>query len=1112
MMKKEVANGKRVRFVVENDKAAEGNAINKTAMNTPSFSTRGTSLATTPATVASVLDDDDSAYEIFNTFLSTASSKNEEAAKDDLAEVFKVEAGASGGLEKKSKVPAETKAKDAKGTSFAISLPSNKNKKGVFDDQDEEQVAEEFSSETTIPTPISNEDGEEEKEDMSRMSASISSETFEDSKDLDIPHPNFSDHYSLYSSSSLVKFRSGNVHIHNQAGSQIILEEDITEFEEGELTDDSRVNITVKRSKNSSHVGYYILKAVYSGITIFIGGFVFIFSVGLLLFLISDLAHQGNDALTSNILFPFFGTLLAVPVFFDGLTQIMVLITGFVMDVFAGNPLLQLFGWGSVATNWVTFVAFIGVSVIALISSLMARSQHVWQNTLVTSFISVSTLFIVFAMLTIYLRVTSCLNLIQEFRRRKMSFSEKVKSVIITSARSQLSGKKQDLYIYESDAYDLKDLSSMTRSSMTSTFLLPNTSQPLRYMTRGRFYLRLTQLRILSRIFETLEFPQRRFTQDEINGNLTFNTKNSWSLEGTFCRLRNQSYVTVVGGEAAITHKQALSSTICYFLGIIMYVLLVAAILVWVRAPPVIIIVILALYIAYWVQKIRRAAKISKRLSESIDQYDQLETGDSNEKAHGLLNKWECYTITRPTMSFTVVYLIFQVFVFFIFPLTFLCTSKNIAGALVFIGMTWMSFQKRLLDPAEVLEELGSFASLGKMLVRPESVGLVGSTNRQDWIYKARLYHIQNMSSDASQMIWSRALGTFVWLFMLVAVAASVGSESSDSDRNDPWLTFPSNNTYFYKEPQSAANPMCRLDTTDPNKSIQYLADYVFLANIAYFKYETLQPLLDTWFGENEALYNEGAQLEFREIHPEFSQSLASYELVTFPSDSSAAVIVRGTKTPFDFFADAKLWYSSALFQVFRGAIPFGDAFTPLIRFSVGALSLLETANIKKVAYYPETTKFIEYLKDSGKYNDIVITGHSLGGGVAIISGAQTHTKAVGLSAPNTVLGRDTVTPKITLDDLEKYTFNIVPERDIFPRIGDNLMNAENIKCRARAKDSIIDCHHVHRSLCEILYSCGTAARPVPCECVSKWEYPEPVELSGGDAKNFAEVCPVIHH
>mmetsp|Transcript_1720 Transcript_1720/g.3672 ORF Transcript_1720/g.3672 Transcript_1720/m.3672 type:complete len:1099 (+) Transcript_1720:92-3388(+) len=1095
MMKKEFVSEKRLRFGVDQDKAAEGKAINGKPMKTPALSTRGASLATAPATVASVASD----YDIFLKFLATAPSKKKE--------VFKVEVGASGGIDKKDKAPAETKG--AKRTSFAVSLPSNENKIKVFDDEDdEEQVEEEMSSNATIPTPISKEDGDEEKEETGRISESLSSETFEDSTDLDIPHPNFSDHYSLYSSSSFVKFRSGNVHIHNQPGSQIILEESVTELEGGGLADDYQVNITVKRSNNSSHVGYYILKAIYSGIAIFIGGFVFIFSVGLLLFLISDLAHQANDAFTSKILFPFFGTLLSVPVFFDGLTQIMALITGFVMDVFAGNPLLQLFGWGSVATNWVTFVAFIGVSVIALIGSLMARSQQVWQITLVTSFISVSTLFIVFATITVYLRVTSCLNLVQEFRRRKMSFSYKVKFVIVTSARSQLSGKKQDLYIYESDAYDLKEVSSMTSTDNS----LPNNAQPIRYISRGQLYLRLTQLRILSRIFETLEVPQRRFTQDEINGNLTFFTKNSWSLEGTFCRLRNQSYVSVVGGEAAMTHQQVLSSTICYFLSVIMYVLLVAAILVWVQAPPVMIIVIISLYIVFWVRKMRRGAKISKKLSESVDHYEQLNTGDSNEKAHGLLHKWECYTITRPTMAFTVVYLIFQVLVFFIYPLTFLCASKNIAGALVFIGMAWMSFQKRLLDPAQVLEELGSFASLGKVMVQSESAGLLGSTNMQDWNYKARLYHIQNMSNDASRMIWSRALGSFMLLFVVVAVvavAAAGGSESSNA--NDPWLTFPSTNTYFYKEPQSAANPMCRLDTTDPTSSIQYLADYVFLANIPYFKHETLQPLLDTWFGESEAIYNEGAQLEFREIHAEFSKSLASYELVTFPSDSSAAVVVRGTKTPFDYLADAKLWYSSALFQLFRGAIPFGGAFNPLIRFSVSALSLLETAIIKKVAYYPETTKFIEYLKDSGKYNNIVITGHSLGGGVAIISGAQTHTKAVGLSAPNTVLGRDTVTPKITLDDLEKYTFNIIPERDIFPVIGDNL-NAENIKCRARVMDtfSLDGCHACGRSLCEILYICGTVARPVPCECVSMFEYPEPVEISGGEAKNFAQVCPII--
>ena len=58
-----------------------------------------------------------------------------------------------------------------------------------------------------------------------------------------------------------------------------------------------------------------------------------------------------------------------------------------------------------------------------------------------------------------------------------------------------------------------------------------------------------------------------------------------------------------------------------------------------------------------------------------------------------------------------------------------------------------------------------------------------------------------------------------------------------------------------------------------------------------------------------------------------------------------------------------------------------------------------------------------------------ITIGHSLGGGIALISGAQAHVKAIGLSAPNTVLGRDTVDPKLSLDDLQRWTFNIVPER-----------------------------------------------------------------------------------
>ena len=163
---------------------------------------------------------------------------------------------------------------------------------------------------------------------------------------------------------------------------------------------------------------------------------------------------------------------------------------------------------------------------------------------------------------------------------------------------------------------------------------------------------------------------------------------------------------------------------------------------------------------------------------------------------------------------------------------------------------------------------------------------------------------------------------------------------------------------------------------------------------------------------------------------------------------------------------------------------------------------MLERASIQKYAYYVETTEFINYIKD--QYDKVLITGHSLGGGIALISGTQTQSTAVGLSAPNTVLGRETVNPKLELDDLKKYTFNIVPERDIFPKIGDQLA-VENIKCRADTKDSF-SCHDAHRSLCEMLYSCGTVKRPVYCECVAKMGYPEPLSVDN-NGMSFEEAC-----
>ena len=54
----------------------------------------------------------------------------------------------------------------------------------------------------------------------------------------------------------------------------------------------------------------------------------------------------------------------------------------------------------------------------------------------------------------------------------------------------------------------------------------------------------------------------------------------------------------------------------------------------------------------------------------------------------------------------------------------------------------------------------------------------------------------------------------------------------------------------------------------------------------------------------------------------------------------------------------------------------------------------------------------------------------SLGGGLAMITGAQTQRPAVALSGPNNVLSRKSFSPSLSKEDLDRLTFNIIPDRD----------------------------------------------------------------------------------
>ncbi len=90
-------------------------------------------------------------------------------------------------------------------------------------------------------------------------------------------------------------------------------------------------------------------------------------------------------------------------------------------------------------------------------------------------------------------------------------------------------------------------------------------------------------------------------------------------------------------------------------------------------------------------------------------------------------------------------------------------------------------------------------------------------------------------------------------------------------------------------------------------------------------------------------------------------------------------------------------------------------------------MSKVESSSISAVSYYKQITEFIAYLKSSTEYTNLVVTGHSLGGGTAIIAGAQSGIPAIGVSGPNAKLSRLSFDPPLTLDDIDKNTFNVSP-------------------------------------------------------------------------------------
>mmetsp|Transcript_22322 Transcript_22322/g.48510 ORF Transcript_22322/g.48510 Transcript_22322/m.48510 type:complete len:1008 (+) Transcript_22322:13-3036(+) len=944
-------------------------------------------------------------------------------------------------------------------------------------------------------------------------------------KKLFAPSASFVDHYSLEAPSDEIKFRSQSVRVfcNGTQQFQIIEEEDKTAVDrdlEGDTTGKTKKTTLKARVSSDGSSGLSVLRGAYTLVTVLMMGFLLIFALQVLLFLFVSLVTEGGLTSKQSLNYGhLFGSVLSIPIFVYGLASALTMATEFVVDTWQGHSFFRsVLRIPPVIIDWAAFLAFLGIPLSVMLFHMWTGDNTStetgwWESTAMVWFGSIAIAFAIFCFVVFVVEVWGAMELLSHHPDYELldfglgNIGKFLKRAILLRQLHSYSAVRNRTFYLEgantlpgvNESYDQSDVADhefVDESVSLYSRLMVKYAEPDNGSGR--------------QFFTEYETPKRQFNIEDVLDREVFVTDATWNLEKFYCRRSKARTVLVVNGPSKVYPRQMWSSLICAALGTVLTVLFVAAFLRWGGASIPLVIILTVLFIYFNRESARQIYSLYDSYRDTIS---NNATDDPND-SEAIYQVTETHRLTRPSNLTCWVLFGCELFFLFVFPLWMLYDVGNNAIAVLFLILGAFSGCRYYFNAPVVLTELGSLDLLDGDFIRTKSVAekneeTAAIAAENDWREKNRLAKIVGHISQGSRRdAWVGVIGTFVMIFLFLFLSAFAGGSNSGAEQTTDNILkdfryVPQNGTFHY--PTCALTEDFAIPEADRSgTSSSALADYAYMASIAYTAPESMPSVLDAWFGEDVVFDNTELVEEFRSGREE---SAVHFKLLTFPNNPDFAVVsIRGTNNGWDMISDAQLWSASVLAQAVRALLPVGEVWDPILVNLVEMIGILQSASLRKVAFYVSTSAFVEWLRDEKKvFPSLRITGHSLGGGLAMISGAQTQTPAVGLSGPNTIITRKTLEPPVTVENLNKYTFNIIPDRDPVPMIDDPAKNVQHIACLAPA-NNFIDCHTSIRSLCDIQYTCGSGDRPTLCDCALYYGYPEPEAI--GD-RTFQEACGV---